>query len=344
MILALRIILILIFLSAILLQVVLRSVPVKELRRRARSQKDKKAASVYKLAVFGRSSELFLYLVVVLSISPLVITAANYAWWLAMLAVLAIVLLTSMQRPIKSVDSWLVSFAAWLAPLVAVPISLLQPVLRRPARWLIRPAGDSTGMYEKEDLLEFLKAQGRQIDNRISADDLKIVAGALSFSDKTVSSVMTPRRRVKWVVASDPIGPMVMDELHKTGQIRFPVVKQAVKAGTPEVVGSLYLKDLLEHLEDKGHVRDIMLPGANYINESQTLRGALDGFLQSGRHLLIVVNNFEEIAGALTLEELLTQILGGKSAEDFDRYNDIHSVASQESEETDDKQAETGVE
>ena len=155
---------------------------------------------------------------------------------------------------------------------------------------------------------------------------------------------MTPRRKVKWVAAAEPIGPMLMDELHKTGQTRFPVAKELAKSASPEVVGSLYLKDLLDNLENKGRIRDIMLPGANYINESQTLLGALDGFLKSGRHLMVVVNNFEETVGILTLDDLFEQILGHKITGDFDRYSDIRSVAGHDTQPSDDKEAKAGVE
>ena len=210
-----------------------------------------------------------------------------------------------------------------------MPVGFLQPVLGRLTAWLDRlaPTSVPTKIYEKEDLEEFLKNQARVSENRISAEELTTVRGALSLSDKTVGEVMLPKRKIKWVAASDPIGPMVMDELHKTGQSRFPVVKEITKNAQPEVVGSLYLRDLLDHLENKGRIRDIMHQGTSYANESQDLRSALDGFIKSGQLMLIVVNNFEEIVGVLVLEDVLSQIFGGKVTGEFDRYHDKRSVA-----------------
>jgi CBS domain containing-hemolysin-like protein len=323
----LRIVLILIFLAAVLLQTVLRSIPIKELRRRARSQNDKKAAAIYKLAVLGNSAELFLYLAAGLSIGPLVLTAADYGWWIGMLAVLGILWLSWMLGPLKPTGERLFALAALLAPWVAVPVSLLQPVLRQPARWLARRRQNPTGVYDKEDLLDFIKLQRRQPGNRLSDDDLKLAIDALRFSDKTVAEIMKPRRGIKLVAANEPIGPMLMDELHQSAHTRYPVVKEATKTASPEIIGSLYIYDLLEHLESKGRIRDIMHPGANYINEEQNLRDALDGFAKSGQLLLVVVNSFEEIVGVITIEDVLQQIFGNKFHGSFDRYDDIRAIA-----------------
>lgn len=323
-------ILALVFLLSILLDKTLRSLPAKELRRRARTQKDKRAAAVYKLAAFNRSAEFFLRLVGVLSAAGLILVAADSSRWLGLVtAVVAVWLIWRGHSP-RSIGGWRLGLAALAAPLFTALVSFLQPFIGRLTDWFkrISPLYPPTGLYEKEDLLEFLKIQARQPDNRILDSDLKTVRSALSLSDKTIGDVMLPKRRIKWVAAGDPIGPTVMDELHKSGQTRLPVVKEVTKAVSPEVVGVLYLKDLLEHLEDKGRIRDIMHPGASYINESQNLLSALDGFLKSGQLLLVVVNNFEEVAGTVILEDILEQIFGDKIGDEFDRYHDIRSVSS----------------
>ena len=322
---AIGIVLTLVFLAAVSLEKIFAGLPLKELRRRARNKNDKKAHAFYKLAAFGRVAELFLWLVAALSLAGLALITFQYSWWAGFLAIMTATWLT--WRPLKRRDSRLVSLVVLITPLFSYLISLLQPILTRvPYRSKPHPP---SGLYEKDDLLDFLKSQARQADNRISVQDLKTAHGALSYADKTVGQVMTPRRKVKWIAANDPVGPMVMDELHKTGQSRFPVVKEVSKSGNPEVVGTLYLKDLLEHLEDKGRLRDIMHPGASFINESNNLRTALDGFLKSGQYLLVVVNNFEETVGILTFEAVLEQVLGEKIVEDFENYGDSRFVAQQ---------------
>ena len=116
-----------------------------------------------------------------------------------------------------------------------------------------------------------------------------------------------------------------MDELHKTGQTRFAVVKQISNAAHPEVIGSLYIQDLLDHLQDGGHIRDLMHPGVCFINESQKLSDALAEFMKTGNYLLVVNNNFEETVGLVTLERVLGQIFGHAPAPEPEQEQKEHS-------------------
>ena len=339
---ALAIILAIVFLLSVLLNRALRSLPANELRRRARAHKDRRAAAIYKLAAFDRSADFFLRLIGTLSGAGLISVTVYAAWWAGLIVGIVVsgLLWTGRGQPL--INTWSFNLAALAAPFATALVAFLQPILGRISDWLkrLKPLYPSTGIYEKEDLLDFLKIQARQPDSRISENELKTARGALALSDKTVGRVMLPRRKIKWVAAGDSIGPMVMDELHKSGQTRFPVAKEITKAANLEVVGVLYLRDLLEHLEDKGKIRDIMHPGVNYINESHNLRAAFDGFLKSGQFLLVAVNNFEELVGVITLEDVLRQVFGDKISDEFDRYHDIRSVASRD----DGHSVEAGVE
>lgn len=316
-----------VFLIAILLDKTYRAVPAKELRRRARGGADKNAQAVYKMAAYGPTLELFLWLLGAASAASLLIILEKSAWWSVLLVFLAASWFMWLGQPLKKYGSWAWKAAGLAAPLVSGLLSYLQPALGRLGRRRADKLRVHTDVYEKEDLLELLDKQARQTDNRLSDTELNIAKAALTFGDKTVSSIMTPRGKVKWVAASEVIGPTLMDELHKTGFSRFPVVKEVVKSGNPEVVGTLYIKDLLENLEQRGHIRDLMRPKAHFINESDTLRQALDAFMKSGHHLLIAVNNFEEVVGMLAIENVIEQILGEKLADDFDQYDSLLAVA-----------------
>lgn len=323
------VILALVFLTSVLVDKAIHSVPAQELRRRARGQKDKRAAAIYKLAAFGNSSELFLRIVSIFSAAGLFLLALNHSWWTGILVSLLAMWLIWARSTKALSNSWRFSLAALAAPVYTALVGFLQPILSRVSSWGRRPSpAQPTGIYDKEDLLELLKNQARQPDSRISPKELKIARGSLALSDKTVGEAMLPWRKIKWVAAGDSIGPMVMDELHQTGQTRFPVVKEITKAANPQIVGALYLTDLLNNLENKGRVRDIMHQGANFINETQNLLSAIDGFLKSGHYLLVVINNFEEVVGVITLEDVLKQIFGDELSGDLDNYADMRSVAS----------------
>lgn len=314
------------FLKSVLLYKVYHSVPVLELKRRAR-QGDKKAGRLYKVAAYEAALDLIVWLAAVASGTALLIWSARTNWWLAAIVMVAGAWLAVWGK--FSAGGWAGSAAA----LFAVPhsrfLSLVQPVLGRIAG--VMPPGRMvsihTGLYEKKDLLDFLSRQNKQIDNRIPPADLQIARNSLTFGDKIVTSIMTPRRAVKFVQANDSVGPVLIDELHKTGFSRFPVVKDSARSASPQIIGTLYLNNLIGY-DGSGKVKDLMKRDVYFINEDSTLRQALSAFLKTHHHLLIVVNSFEEMAGVLSLEDVLEQILGKQIVDEFDAYENLRAVAS----------------
>ena len=321
--------LVLAFLKCLLLYKTSKALPLAELRRRARSTHDKNTQALYKLLAFQSSLRIFILVIGGVSAAVLLLLAASVSGWLVAVFILATAWGLLDDRFIVRPGSWLWKVSGVIAPVLVPVVDFLQPVLAQLTNAIGQPKIHS-GVYEKEDLLELLDRQKSQIDNRLSETELKAARGALTFGDKTVSSVMTPRKAVEWVNKDDSIGPKLMDDLHKTGFSRFPVITGSSKPTNPEVVGTLYLSDLLKNLEKQGKVSDIMKHDAHFINESHTLLQALDGFLKSGHHLLIVVNNFEEVVGVLTLEDVLGQVLGQPISDEFDRYHDLRAVAGHE--------------
>jgi CBS domain containing-hemolysin-like protein len=320
-------VLVLVFAACVVLDRVYRAVDLKELKRRARGTTDTKSAKIYKAAAYAQSLETLLWLVGGAAVAGLVIMAAAYAWWLALLAVLAVLRLVWPVRPLRNNHSLSWDVAAFLAPPTAALVGLLHPLLNL-VPGLPRSTGARkrhTGLYEKDDLLEFISRQNQQADNRVGEKDLQLAYGALTFGDKPVGKVMIPKSQAKFVAAGDTIGPHLMDELHASGQASFPVVKDA-KVPDKDIVGTLHLSDVVEHPEG-GRVRDIMKNDVYFINEQQTLHAALAAFLKTRTHLLVVINNFEEFVGTLAIEHVVEQILGQKLSEEFECYDDPRAVA-----------------
>jgi CBS domain containing-hemolysin-like protein len=322
------ILLALILLLSLALDKTYRALPIKELKRRARGSHDKQASAIFRMAAYGTSLEVFLWLVTSLSAAALIIMSADYRWWLALIFILLVSWL-AFGRFRQSRPGGLIWRAmAFVAPLVSWLLSFLHPLLDliggRPKQ---KHSASHTKAYEKEDLLEFINRQNQQADNRIPEADLHLAFSAITFNDKTVGGVMTPRKLVKMVTAGDPIGPHLMDELHASGFVRFPVVKNNLKISEREIVGVLELKDLIG-FEGSGRVRDLMHRGVYFINEAQSLLDSLSAFLKTGSQLLVVINNFEEIVGVLNIEDVLAQLLGQKPTGEFERYDNIQAVAS----------------
>lgn len=318
--------LVLIFLKCLILYKTNKALPLKELRRRARKNTNKQAQSLYKLLTFQTSLQVFILLVGAASGAALFLLIAQISSWFAAGFILAVSWIVLDDRFTVTPGSWLWKVFSYIAPVLVPVVNFLQPLFSRIADLIGRHTAHS-GIYEREDLLDLLDRQKNQIDNGISSEELRAARGALTFGDKLVGDVMTPRKDVTWVNQDESIGPKLMDDLHQTGFTRFPVITRDSKPSNPEAIGTMYLTDLLKNLERSGKVADIMKRDAHFINESHDLEQALHGFLQSGQHLLVAVNNFEEVVGVLTLEDVLSQIVGQKINDEFDRYHDKRAVA-----------------
>ncbi|HET7827748.1 MAG TPA: CBS domain-containing protein [Candidatus Saccharimonadales bacterium] len=310
-------------LKCILLYKLYNSVPAVELKRLARD-KNRRAASLYKAANYEAALFGLLWMAGTACAAGLLIWSARTNWWLAVIiSVITAYLVVCLPAP--RWDGPVGAVAALAAKYYAAGLSLLNPVLSRLGGWLA-PARAHSRLYEKDDLLELFSRQTKQADNRIAQSDLKIALGAITFGDKTVRSVMTPRRKLRLVKADETVGPMLMDELHKTGHSRFAVTNDNPKSANPSLTGTLYLKDIIS-MQAGGKVKDYARKDVYYINEDSDLRQALNAFLKTHHHLLIVVNNFEEIVGVLSIEDVFEQIIGQPINDEFDEYDSRHSVA-----------------
>jgi CBS domain containing-hemolysin-like protein len=324
--LVLYLLLLLIVINAVILDKALNILTPKELKRRARSGRDTRAANIYKMAAYSSTLSSLLWIKGSLAAALFFVLVLANSWVAAFIFLAALAWAVRSWKP-SSTKSWVWAWASNVAPAIAWIMSYLQPVLRR-----LTPSGlpslhIHTGVYEKEDLLELLQAQSRQPENRISESELMMAYNALIFGDKRVTDIMTPLRKLHLVSEDEQIGPHLMDELHATGFSRFPVAKAGtLKAAQPQIVGTLFLKDLVGYT-GSGRAAGLMQTKVYYINESQGLRDALAAFLKTHHHLFIVVNNFEEIVGVLSVEDVLEQIVGAEIVDEFDKYDDLRAVA-----------------
>ncbi len=169
---------------------------------------------------------------------------------------------------------------------------------------------------DREQLITILHAAyGR---NLMDADALTIIEGALSASDTRVVDVMIPRPQMDVVDIDDPMAeilPFVIEAAHS----RFPVID----GDRDKVLGILLAKDLLRlQTEADFDLRDWLRP-AVFIPESKRLNVLLREFRVSRNHMAIVVNEYGGVAGLVTIEDVLEQIVGDIEDEyDFDEAHD----------------------
>jgi len=169
---------------------------------------------------------------------------------------------------------------------------------------------------DREQLLELLHTAFER--NLLDADALSIIEGALSVSDIQVREIMVPRAQMDVVAIEDTpekITEFAIDAAHS----RFPVIGE----NRDDVVGILLAKDLLRYFSGKEFdVRDTLRP-AVFIPESKRLNVLLREFRVSRNHMAIVVDEYGGVAGLVTIEDVLEQIVGDIEDEyDFDEAAD----------------------
>lgn len=310
-----------------LLGVVIRKtyyyLPVRELKRRAEKH-DKLAMQLYRAVAYGNSLRTLLWLYIGLTgAGSLVLLARLLPVWASLLIVGPLLWIAFSLIPASRTTRVGVRLTMLVTPLVAWFLNYLHPLLNRGAdrveQRYIRH--EHTGLYEREDLLKLLEHQQGQADSRLTDEELEIVNRALRFDDYKVNDIMTPRKRVKTVLGNDVIGPILIDEVHKSGQ-DFALVRESAKG---PFVGTLFFRQL--NLDSSGQVRDIMEPAVYYLHDNDRLGQALHAFFVTNHSLFVVIDNHEDYVGVLTIAAVLKQLLGHIPGDDFDQYADPTTVA-----------------
>lgn len=159
---------------------------------------------------------------------------------------------------------------------------------------------------DREQLIKMLR--GAQSRGLFDADAQGMMEGVLQVADMQVRDIMIPRSQMV-VVSRDESPEQLLPRIVESGHSRFPLVGD----NRDEVVGVLLAKDLLrycaEHNRENFSLRDVLRP-AVFIPESKRLNVLLKEFRASRNHLAIVVDEYGGVAGMVTIEDVLEQIVG----------------------------------
>ena len=169
---------------------------------------------------------------------------------------------------------------------------------------------------DREQLLGLLHSAFER--NLLDSDALGIIEGALAVSDMTASDVMVPRAQMDVIELDAPLDRIVARAI-ETNHSRFPVIG----ASRDDVVGILLAKDLLRLVTGRESALGALLRPAVFVPESKRLNVLLREFRISRNHMAIVVDEYGGIAGLVTIEDVLEQIVGDIEDEfDFDEDTD----------------------
>ncbi|MFD1121898.1 HlyC/CorC family transporter [Methylophilus flavus] len=182
-------------------------------------------------------------------------------------------------------------------------------LLERLSHFLLREPED------REQLVELL--HGAYENHLMDGDSLAMIEGVLQVSEMQVRDVMIPRSQMDVIDITQPAEtflPFVIETAHS----RFPVIEDDKN----DVIGILLAKDLLRYYADQSfELRDMLRP-AVFIPESKRLNVLLKEFRSNRNHIAIVVDEYGGVAGMVTIEDVLEQIVGDIEDEYDDDENE----------------------
>ena len=204
--------------------------------------------------------------------------------------------------------------AEWLLPLV--------PLLRGLA-WTVRPCTALLGFFQSlvdladadahseepptpAENIEALIDAGTE-EGLIAEDDRKLIQSVVEFGDKIVREVMTPRPNIVAIPAEstlEQLRQLVINEQYS----RIPVYEQNID----QVIGFVHVRDMFEVEEEEREthtVRELIRP-VNFVPETKRVSDLMRHMQQESTHLVMVVDEYGNIAGLATMEDLLEVIIG----------------------------------
>ena len=170
---------------------------------------------------------------------------------------------------------------------------------------------------DREQLIELLHSSYER--NLLDSDALAMIEGVLQVSEMQARDIMVPRAQMDVIDISESPGQFIPTVI-QTAHSRFPVIGE----NKDDVIGILLAKDLLRYYagEEEFNVREMLRPVV-FIPESKPLNVLLKEFRKNRNHIAIVVDEYGGVAGLVTIEDVLEQIVGDIEDEyDFDDVED----------------------
>ncbi|HZO72274.1 MAG TPA: hemolysin family protein [Ktedonobacteraceae bacterium] len=211
-------------------------------------------------------------------------------------------------RPVKAA-SWLLHPVVWFLGTIT--------------SFFVRAVGGHVvhrGPFVTEEELRLLVTVGEE-EGVLEEEETEMIHSIFEFADTTVREVMIPRIDMV-TLPSDATVTQAVDVALQGGFSRIPVYE--VSIGVDEIIGILYTKDMLKQLRE-GHntfpIRDLVRP-AYFVPETKKLDDLLREIRQNRIHMVMVVDEYGSVAGLVTIEDLVEEIVGDIKDE-YDREENL---------------------
>ncbi len=266
---------------------------------------------------FGRSLTAFAYVVLLtpplfnffdrlLRVTPPFLDAL---FALTIIAVLYVIFVLQMGRivaeaklePVLAISKYPLQFWQWLSFPVWRPVVWASHLLRQSLVTL------PSGLSQTEMIRRMLDEEtNKESDEQKQAREL--LRNVLEFNEIVASEMMVPRPDVEWLDVKSPF-PKVVEAITQSGHTRFPLCE-----GTPDkVIGYLHAKDIAflqqTYLPEGIDLRKLARP-VMFVPEGVKAMNLLERFQKAKIHFAVVIDEFGSMAGIVTLEDLLEELVG----------------------------------
>jgi len=173
--------------------------------------------------------------------------------------------------------------------------------------WLLgsdRRTNHDQRIESQEHLVHLVESAGHVLNDQ----QQRLIKRSLGWHDATITEVMTPAKDIVTVSDKELLGPLVLNDLHKSGHNRFPVIHRDIDS----VLGMVNISDLLQvDAIQKSHTAEkAMTPIDVRLTGDTTLPLALESLLAHPGQLGLVVDEDDKTVGLVTLEDVLKALLG----------------------------------
>jgi len=195
------------------------------------------------------------------------------------------------------------------------------------ATWRIRlTRAMASGLTSRSQLLDVMREANKR--GVLDADSFAMLEGALAVAEMQVRDIMVPRAEMVCLRRDDALAS-ILPAVIESGHSRFPVVD----GDRDDVVGILLAKDLLRasgSAAARFDMREFLRP-AVFVPEAKRVNVLLQEFRVNRNHMALVVDEYGGVAGLLTIEDVIEQIIGDIDDEfDVDDDQNIRQEADQQ--------------
>lgn len=155
----------------------------------------------------------------------------------------------------------------------------------------------------RQELIETLRSA--QSEGFIDADALSMIEGVFQVGELCARDILVPRGQIDWIDIDSSVTEIIQTVI-TAAHSRYPVFE----GNKDTVIGILLAKDLLRHASETDFQLRNWLRPAVFIPESKRLSVLLRDFRDNRSHLAVVIDEYSSVAGIVTIEDVLEQIVG----------------------------------